>query len=149
MMKMSSSVRHLKLVTGEELICEVLDETPESIVVNNAMSLMQNTLKSGEKFFTFKTYMVYQDTPMNCILIFTDKIMSLAIPAKEMVDQYTTALKEMANYLEENYSKSLEDDFDDLSEGEMSLDDFLDEMKKTSKSSSELFDSDVSGMVKN
>lgn len=143
---MSSSVRHLKLITGEEVICEVLDETPESIVVNNAMSLMQNTLKSGEKFFTFKTYMVYQDTPLNCILIFTDKIMSLAIPAKEMVDQYTTALKEMANYLEENYSKSLEDDFD---ESPQSLDEFLDEMKKESEDSIEVFDSDVTGMVRN
>ena len=96
MMKTTSSVRHLKLVTGEEIICEVLDESAETIVVNNAMSLMQNTLKSGEKFFTFKTYMVYQDTPLNCIIIFTDKIMSLAVPAKEMIQQYSTALKEMA-----------------------------------------------------
>ena len=55
-MKMSSSIKHLKLITGEEVICEVLDETTGSIIVNNAMSLMQNTLKTGEKFFTFKTY---------------------------------------------------------------------------------------------
>ena len=76
-MKMSSSVKHLKLVTGEEVICEVLDETSGSIIVNNAMSLMQNTLKTGEKFFTFKTYMVYQDTPTNVIVIFTDKILNI------------------------------------------------------------------------
>lgn len=142
-MQMISSVKHLKLITGEELICEVLDEAPESIVVNNAMSLMQNTLKNGEKFFTFKTYMVYQDTPMNCILIFTDKIMSLAVPAKEMLEQYETALKEMANYLEENYA--LLDDFD---EKPQSLDDFLDEMKKESTESEEM-DSDVDGMLMN
>jgi len=142
-MQMSSSVKHLKLITGEELICEVLDEAPESIVVNNAMSLMQNTLKNGEKFFTFKTYMVYQDTPMNCILIFTDKIMSLAVPAKEMIEQYETALKEMANYLEENYA--LLDDFDETPQ---SLDDFLDEMKKESAESEEM-DSDVDGMLMN
>lgn len=143
---MSSSVRHLKLVTGEELICDVLDESPESIVVNNAMSLMQNTLKSGEKFFTFKTYMVYQDTPLNCILIFTDKIMSLAIPSKEMVEQYQTALKEMALYLEENYAE-LDDDFD---EPPHTLDDWLDEMKKeSSDSSEEEMDSDVDGMLMN
>jgi hypothetical protein len=145
-MTMSSSVRHLKLVTGEELICDVLDESPESIVVNNAMSLMQNTLKSGEKFFTFKTYMVYQDTPLNCILIFTDKIMSLAIPSKEMVEQYQTALKEMSLYLEENYAE-LDDDFD---ESPQTLDDWLDEMKKdSSDSSEEEMDSDVDGMLMN
>jgi Sec-independent protein translocase protein TatA len=140
-MMMSSSVKHLKLVTGEEVICEVLDETSGSIIVNNAMSLMQNTLKTGEKFFTFKTYMVYQDTPTNVIVMFTDKLMSLAVPAEEMLQQYKTALKEMANYLEENYNEGVED----MHNEEMSLEDFLDDMKKES----DLFDSDVTGMVSN
>jgi len=142
MMKTDSSVRHLKLITGEELICDVLDESEGQICVNNAMSLMQNTLKNGDKFFTFKTFMVYQDTPINVMLIFTDKIMSLAIPATEMLEQYNTALKEMANYLEENYSKSLLDDFD---EKPQSLNDWLEEMKKESDS----LDSDVDGMLMN
>lgn len=142
MMKTDSSVRHLKLITGEELICDVLDESEGQICVNNAMSLMQNTLKNGDKFFTFKTFMVYQDTPTNVMLIFTDKIMSLAIPATEMLEQYNTALKEMANYLEENYSESLLDDFD---EEPLCLNDWLEEMKKESDS----LDSDVDGMLMN
>ena len=134
---MSTSIRHFKLVTGEEVICEVLEETGDTIVVNNAMSLMQNTLKNGDKFFTFKTYMVYQDTPMNVIVIFTDKIMSLAIPVKEMLDQYSMAIKEMAKYIEETYK--------DSSDEEMSLDEFLDDMDKETR----LLDSDVTGMLSN
>tara|TARA_R110000796_G_scaffold161531_1_gene278308 strand:+ start:128 stop:532 length:405 start_codon:yes stop_codon:yes gene_type:complete len=134
---MSTSIRHFKLVTGEEVICEVLEETGDTIVVNNAMSLMQNTLKNGDKFFTFKTYMVYQDTPMNVIVIFTDKIMSLATPAKEMLDQYSMAIKEMAKYIEETYK--------DSSDEEMSLDEFLDDMDKETR----LLDSDVTGMLSN
>lgn len=143
-MTKSSSIRHLKLVTGEEVICDVLDETNDSITVNNAMSLMQNTLKTGEKFFTFKTYMIYQDTPINVIILFTDKIMSLAIPSKEMVEQYQTALKEMASYLEENFSTGLEEDYED----ELTLEDFLDEMNKETKEDGEM-DSDVDGMLMN
>lgn len=134
---MSTSIRHLKLVTGEEVICDVLEETGDTIVVNNAMSLMQNTLKNGDKFFTFKTYMVYQDTPMNVIVIFTDKIMSLATPAKEMLDQYSMAIKEMAKYIEETYK--------DSSDEETSLDEFLDDMDKETR----LLDSDVTGMLSN
>lgn len=144
MMTKSSSIRHLKLVTGEEVICDVLDETNDSITVNNAMSLMQNTLKTGEKFFTFKTYMIYQDTPINVMILFTDKIMSLAIPSKEMVEQYQTALKEMASYLEENFSTGLEEDYED----ELTLEDFLDEMNKETKEDGEM-DSDVDGMLMN
>ena len=47
----------------------------------------------------------------------------------------------MANYLEENYNEGVED----MSNEEMSLDEFLDDMKKES----DLFDSDVTGMVSN
>lgn len=141
---MSSPIKHLKMITGEEVICEIVEETTDSVIVINAMSLMQNTLKNGDKFFTFKTYMVYQDTPTNVMVIFTDKIMALAIPAKEMVEQYSTALVEMARYIEETYKES-NVELDDWKEDDMSLNEFLDDMKKES----DLFDSDVTGMVSN
>jgi hypothetical protein len=102
-------------------------------------------LKSGEKFFTFKTYMVYQDTPSNCIIIFTDKIMSLAIPTKEMVGQYNIALKEMSKYMEELENDEFIDDFEETPK---SLNDWLDEMKKESTENKD-FDSDVNGMLMN
>ena len=76
--------------------------------------------------------------------LFTDKIMSLAIPSKEMVEQYQTALKEMASYLEENFSTGLEEDYED----ELTLEDFLDEMNKETKEDGEM-DSDVDGMLMN
>tara|TARA_R110002074_G_scaffold385573_1_gene566862 strand:- start:130 stop:555 length:426 start_codon:yes stop_codon:yes gene_type:complete len=141
MTKTNSSIRHLKLVTGEEVICEVLDESSDTIVVNNAMSLMQNSLKNGDKFFTFKTYMVYQDTPTNVIIIFTDKIMSLATPAEGMIEQYTIALREMASYLEQNFN-------DDNIEDERDIDDWLDDMTKETKENN-MIDSDVNGMLMN
>ena len=141
MTKTNSSIRHLKLVTGEEVICEVLDESSDTIVVNNAMSLMQNSLKNGDKFFTFKTYMVYQDTPTNVIIIFTDKIMSLATPAEGMIEQYTIALREMASYLEQNFN-------DDNIEDERDMDDWLDDMTKETKENN-MIDSDVNGMLMN
>ena len=141
MTKTNSSIRHLKLVTGEEVICEVLDESSDTIVVNNAMSLMQNSLKNGDKFFTFKTYMVYQDTPTNVIIIFNDKIMSLATPAKGMIEQYTIALREMASYLEQNFN-------DDNIEDERDMDDWLDDMTKETKENN-MIDSDVNGMLMN
>jgi two-component sensor histidine kinase len=74
---------------------------------------------------------------MNVIVIFTDKIMSLAIPVKEMLDQYSMAIKEMAKYIEETYK--------DSSNEEMSLDEFLDDMDKETR----LLDSDVTGMLSN
>jgi len=142
-METTSSIKHLKLVTGEELICELISEMKDSFIVRNALSLTAKTMNDGTKFFAFKTYMVYQDSPMNVIMVFTDKVMSIAVPTEEMVTQYNNALSEMAQYLEEDEDQQLEDDFNDS----LSLDDFLDEMNI--KLSDGDIDSDVKGMTIN
>ena len=143
MTEKNSSIKHLKLVTGEELICELLSETKDSFIVRNALSLMPKTMNDGSKYYAFKTFMVYQDTPLNVIMIFSSKIMSIAIPTEEMITQYNNALSEMAQYLEEDEDQQLEDDFNDS----LSLDDFLDEMNI--KLSDGDIDSDISGMTIN
>lgn len=142
-METGSSIKHLKLVTGEELICELVSELQDSFIVKNALSLMAKTMNDGTKYFAFKTYMVYQDSPMNVIMVFTDKVMSIAVPTEEMVTQYANALSEMAAYLEEDEAQQLEDDFKES----LSLDDFLDEMNI--KLNEGDIDSDTSGMTIN
>jgi len=129
----SSSIKHLKLITGEELICNLIEESSDNLVVNNALSLMEKTLEDGTKFYAFKTYMVYQDTPQNVIMIFTDKIVSLALPTPEMVTQYGNAIKEMELFV----SKS---ELEEQIQEDLSLEEFLRDMDQDE------FDSDTNGM---
>ena len=129
----SSSIKHLKLITGEELICNLLEESADHLVVNNALSLMEKTLDDGTKFYAFKTYMVYQDTPQNVIMVFTDKIVSLALPTQDMINQYGNAVREMEMFT----SKS---ELEESIQEELSLEEFLQDMENDE------FDSDTSGM---
>lgn len=133
MTNQNSSIKHLKLITGEELVCNLLSESPDHIVVNNALSLMEKTLEDGTKFYAFKTYMVYQDTPQNVIMIFTDKIVSLALPTQDMVTQYGNAIKEMELFI----SKS---EIEERIQEDLSLEEFLRDMEQGE------FDSDTDGM---
>ncbi len=135
----NSSIKHLKLITGEELICNLLEESPDNLVVNNALSLMEKTLDNGDKYYAFKTFMVYQDTPQNLIMVFTDKIISLALPTTDMISQYGRAIKELKLFQEKT---ELEDDFEN---DPLSLDDFLKDMEKDTLE----LDSDTSGMMIN
>jgi hypothetical protein len=129
----NSSIKHLKLITGEELICNLLEESADHLVVNNALSLMEKTLDDGTKFYAFKTYMVYQDTPQNVIMVFTDKIVSLALPTQDMINQYGNAIREMEMFT----SKS---ELEEQIQEDLSLEEFLRDMDQ------EDFDSDTSGM---
>lgn len=142
MSKATSSVKHLKLVTGEELVCELMSETGDSIVIRNALSLIEKDLSSGDKYYAFKTFMVYQDSPQNVIIIFFDKIMSIAVPTEEMQRQYSGAIAEMKDYNEAQELKQMErSEWED----DLSLEEFLNDMDREN----DLMDSDVEGMVKN
>jgi len=94
---MKYSIKQLKLINGEEILCEILDEAQDSICVNNALVLQSNTAKDGSKFFTFRNFMVYQDQPQNVMLIMSDKIVAIAIPTEDMIEQYEIALEQLAN----------------------------------------------------
>lgn len=142
MSKATSSVKHLKLVTGEELVCELMSETGDSIVIRNALSLIEKDLSTGDKYYAFKTFMVYQDSPQNVIIIFFDKVMSIAVPTEEMQRQYSGAIAEMKDY---NESQELKQQERDEWEDDLSLEEFLNDMDREN----DLMDSDVEGMVKN
>lgn len=137
---MESSIKQLKLVNGEEVICEIIDEAPESFAVRNAYRLVERTTEDGYKYFTFRTFMVYQDTPLSVMLIMSDKIMGMAIPSDEMMHQYEMAIKEMFDF---NESEE-EDKILKATEGfEDELDDYINECQVIS-----LFDSDTTDMLK-
>ena len=132
------SIKQLKLTTGEEILCEVLDEAPESIAVRNALVLTDNVSANGDKYFTFRNFLVYQDGPMDVVLLVSDKIVAMAIPTQDMVTQYDIALEQMREqvelskqYQEEEYSN------------DQTFEDFLREVDDY-----RLIDSDTDGFVK-
>lgn len=137
---MDYSIKQLKLVTGEEVVCEILDETPESLAVRNVLALTEKTTSDGYKYFTFRTFMTYQDTPLSVMLIMNDKIMAVAIPSEDMVEQYNIAFDQLTEGLEKQAESEEEDD----PEFQQSLDDWIDECENL-----RIMDSDVTGMIKN
>lgn len=137
---MDYSIKQLKLVTGEEVVCEILDETPESLAVRNVLALTEKTTSDGYKYFTFRTFMTYQDTPLSVMLIMNDKIMAVAIPSEDMLEQYNIAFDQLTEDLEKQAESEEEDD----PEFQQSLDDWIDECENL-----RIMDSDVTGMIKN
>ena len=56
--------------------------------------------------------MVYQDNPMNVMLLMSDKIVSVAIPSPDMIAQYASAIqlmqKQISDWEDKKYSTDLE-----------------------------------------
>ena len=87
-------IKHLKLTTGDELLCEVLSDDEFEVPVRNALRLVSK-IQDGYNFYTFKNFMVYQDRRESVQVIRTDHIVSYANPPEDLIDEWKRALEEM------------------------------------------------------
>ena len=87
-------VKHLKLSTGAELVCKVVEDSDYEIVIADALKIISTT-KGEYKFYTFKAFMVYQDRRDNVVILRADKIVSYANPPQDLIGEYNMALDNM------------------------------------------------------
>lgn len=99
MMEVKKDIRQLKMVNGDEIICEVLEEHKSHFIVRNALKLTKKLTKENHKYFTFSSYMTYQDGLLQVIMLMTTHMMAFGIPTKEMIFQYDVALEQMDKLL--------------------------------------------------
>lgn len=100
-------VKQLKLVTGEEILCEILEEDDIDVIIRNALSIQFHKLDDGSRLYTFNLFMCYQDDPDRFILLKLDKIVSIANPTEEFLGQYVSIVEKIFSSddeTEESYS---------------------------------------------
>lgn len=105
-----SNVKQLKLVTGDEVICEILEEDDIDIIVRNVLGIQHHITADGARMWTFNYFMCSQDDPDKFILIRSDKVASVAVPSQNLMLQYQKAIAEMIG---DSNGESLEWDDED------------------------------------
>jgi len=91
----SKKVKQLKLVTGEEIMCEILEEDEQDIIIRNALTIQFNTMEDGSRMWSFKYFMCYQDDSERFTLVKMDKIVAVANPINDLYEQYYGAVQSM------------------------------------------------------
>jgi hypothetical protein len=88
-------IKQLKMVTGEEVLCEIIEETDEDLIVRAPLGIQFHTSETGTRIWTFRLFMCYQDDVDRFVLIKVDKIMGIANPIDELVKQYLVGIDQM------------------------------------------------------
>lgn len=88
-------IKQLKLVSGEEIICEIVEETDEDLIVRAPLQIQFHTNDDTSRIWTFRLFMCYQDDPDRFVLIKVDKIMGIANPIDQLVKQYLDGIEQM------------------------------------------------------
>lgn len=102
-------VKQLKLSTGEEIMCEILEEDEFDLIIRNPLTIQFAQTEDGQRMWSFRLFMCYQDDPDRFILLKLDKIVSIANPVDEIIKQYVQAVDSMMDY--EGTEPVYEDEF--------------------------------------
>ena len=105
-------VKQLKLSTGEEIMCEILEEDEFDLIIRNPLTIQFAQTEDGQRMWSFRLFMCYQDDPDRFILLKLDKIVSIANPVDEIMKQYVQAVDSIMDY----DGQEPMDDFADLSD---------------------------------
>lgn len=96
-----ADLRQLKLSSGEEIVCEVVQWSDQNIdlelVVRKAMRLVMQETMDGTaiKYYSFRPWMVYQESQDDLLIINANNVVGIAFPPETLIVQYMEAVDEM------------------------------------------------------
>lgn len=95
-----NQVKQFKLVTGDDIICEVVnDENESDLYIRNAYKIV--SIEQDNKYYTvFRPFMMFQETPTQIMMVRTNQIVAAGIPLEQLYTQYVSAVR---NFNEQEY----------------------------------------------
>jgi hypothetical protein len=129
-------VKHLKLTTGEEVLCEILEENDYDLVIRRALRLHTEVNEKRQRFHSFRPFMTYQDDPDVYTLVKAIHVVAVTFPAPAMIKQYQYSIMEVEN---------LRDEMEEKSDDE--LEKIMKQMEDNVKDNRDLTDSDGSNVL--
>jgi len=129
--------KQLKFANGDEIIADVVDEEKNHMVVRAAMRIIEvENIDEGYSYFAFRPFISFTQDVGALQLVHTDQLIVEAIPSKNIMKHYATAVKRMDKFTK--LGATLED-FEMMDSEEMEgyieqmVQDEIDEEKKEAK----------------
>lgn len=102
------NLKQLKLANGEEVICDVVEEYDEELLVKQALRLFKIELNAYTSYYTFRPWMIMKEDLDDIVLINPYHIVGACVPSSDLVLQYEHAI--------ENIMSDEDDDQQDVKE---------------------------------
>jgi hypothetical protein len=95
------NVKQLKIADGSEIICEVMEELEEDIVVRGAFRISRVDLDNERSYYMFKPWMTYVEESDHFITINLYHLIAATVPSKDILDQYGHAIEKISEAVSE------------------------------------------------
>ena len=92
-----SNYRQLKLSSGEEILCEIIqhaDEQNAAMIVRAALKILASERADGFRYYALRPWMIYAEDMNELMSINSDQIIGEIIPSDELQKQYDMTVQE-------------------------------------------------------
>lgn len=104
-----NNVKQIRMSNGDELLCEILEELDEDLVVRYCLTIEKisnNDDKKVSTFYIMRPWMTYIEKTDEIITLSKYHCMAYAQPNNELLEQYGSALKTIIELGDEESDKS-------------------------------------------
>jgi hypothetical protein len=109
-----NNVKQLKIADGSEIICEIMEELEEDIVVRGAFRIARVDLDNERSYYMFKPWMTYVEESDHFITINLYHLIAATVPSEDILDQYENAIEKISEAVSER-----NDNLDEIPEEEI------------------------------
>lgn len=126
-------IRHFKLTTNEELLCEVVEyhDDDDALVIRKSLKLVcMDNMETGNRYYSFRPFMMYQLESDSFQILSAQHILGETHPHDDMLSEYFKALSTL---------------MEDTEDGNISVDKMRREMREHMDSMEKKVDSILEG----
>jgi len=105
------NIKQIKMADGSEVICEIIEELEEDVVVRFPLRISRVDLDHERSYYMFKPWLTYVEKSDHFVTVNTFHMMAATIPSKEIMEQYESAIEriEQMEKIEETVIEKVED----------------------------------------
>ena len=110
---MAVNVKQMKLVTGAEIICDLIDiewykNKDSGIVMRSVFTIaLTEDFENSMRFYTFRPFMLHLYEPDKLIILNSNSVVCIVDPDQKVVNQYIKYIKEFSS--NEDHNKDAEE----------------------------------------
>lgn len=123
------NLKQFKLTNNDEIICEVVEDADDSIVVRKALKINSaEDFENNVRYYSFRPWVSFQDDPAELSVLNVGHIIGESLPSQTLVVHYAAAVREVELARKDKRQLNLDDIVDQMSEmDEDELEDFIEE----------------------
>jgi len=92
-----SNYRQLKLGSGEEIICEIIqyaDEENAAMIIRAAFKILASERPDGFRYYALRPWMIYCEDMNQLLSVNSDQLIGETMPSEELLKQYKMTVQE-------------------------------------------------------